>query len=156
MRRKDREVTDRAKIKEIIRDCHCCRLGFYDNGKVYIVPLSFGYEEADGKDVFYFHAAPEGRKIDLIKSGQSVGFELDTNFALKAGQEACGYTAKFQSIIGTGKVSFIEDEEEKLHGLQCLMQHYTEKTDWEIPAAMLDKIAIFKLEAEELSCKEHE
>ena len=39
MRRNDREVTDIAKISDIISKCHCCRLGFYDAGKVYIVPL---------------------------------------------------------------------------------------------------------------------
>ena len=39
MRRKDREVTDSQKIREIILSCRCCRLGFYDNGQVYIVPL---------------------------------------------------------------------------------------------------------------------
>ena len=43
MRRKDREITDEAKIDEIILNCNCCRLGFNDGGKVYIVPLSFGY-----------------------------------------------------------------------------------------------------------------
>lgn len=43
MRRRDREITDNEKIKEIIKACDCCRLGFNDNGKVYIVPLNFGF-----------------------------------------------------------------------------------------------------------------
>ena len=43
MRRKDREVTDRGMIHEIIDRCMCCRIGFNDEGQVYIVPLSFGY-----------------------------------------------------------------------------------------------------------------
>lgn len=29
MRRKDREVTDKERIAAIIKDCHCCRIGFY-------------------------------------------------------------------------------------------------------------------------------
>ena len=45
MRRKDREVTDIAKIKEIMRNCNACRVGFADGDKVYIVPLSFGFTE---------------------------------------------------------------------------------------------------------------
>ena len=45
MRRKDREVTDREKIKDIVGRCSCCRLGFQDEGGVYIVPLSFGFTE---------------------------------------------------------------------------------------------------------------
>ena len=48
MRRKDREVTDDYQIDTIITSCNCCRLGFYDQDSVYIVPLSFGYEKKAG------------------------------------------------------------------------------------------------------------
>ena len=67
MRRTDREITDPEKIREIIDDCTCCRLGLCDEGKAYIVPLSFGYTEREGRYVFYFHSAREGRKLDLIR-----------------------------------------------------------------------------------------
>ena len=77
MRRTDREITDAEKITQIIQTCHCCRLGFCDNGAVYIVPLNFGYAEENGKRVFYFHSAKSGRKLDLIAGTPSVGFELD-------------------------------------------------------------------------------
>ena len=52
MRRSDREVTDPKQIRDIIDHCTCCRLGFWDGQEVYILPLNFGYEEADGKRVF--------------------------------------------------------------------------------------------------------
>ena len=81
MRRTDREITDAEKITQIIQTCHCCRLGFCDNGAVYIVPLNFGYAEENGKRVFYFHSAKSGRKLDLIAGAPSVGFELDVNYA---------------------------------------------------------------------------
>ena len=63
MRRKDREVTDAGKIREAIEASHCCRLGFYDEGEVYIVPMNFGYTEEEEKRIFYFHSAKEGRKV---------------------------------------------------------------------------------------------
>ena len=85
MRRKDREITDKDKIKEIISACDCCRLGFNDNGKVYIVPLNFGFIEKNGEYTFYFHGAKTGRKHDIMKVNNCVGFELDTNL---------GYTEK--------------------------------------------------------------
>ena len=66
MRRTDREITDAEKITQIIQTCHCCRLGFCDNGAVYIVPLNFGYAEENGKRVFYFHSAKSGRKLDQM------------------------------------------------------------------------------------------
>ena len=140
MRRTDREITDAEKITQIIQTCHCCRLGFCDNGAVYIVPLNFGYAEENGKRA----GAP------------SVGFELDVNYALVEGEEACRHTARFQSVIGTGRVSFVEEAAQKEAALQALMLHNTGKDGWTFSGAMLDSVRVFKLEVETLSCKEHE
>ena len=93
MRRKDREVTDEKKIMEIISQCYCCRLGFIDKGAVYIVPLNFGFEKKATDYVFYFHSAMEGRKIECMKTGNPVGFELDTNYQLQEAKNPCAYSA---------------------------------------------------------------
>lgn len=155
MRRTDREVTDPEKIRRIISDAHCCRLGFSDHGSVYIVPMSFGFEEAEGNRIFYFHSAKSGRKVDLIGQGTRVGFELDTGYSLNPGAEACKFSASFQSVIGVGTISPVEDLPGKIYALQQIMDHYSRKDAWDFSPAMLDRIAVFKLEAEELSCKEH-
>ena len=109
MRRRDREVSDPAKIREIIAACHCCRLGFADGGKIYIVPLNFGYQEEDGQRTFFFHSAPEGRKIDLIEKTHCAGFELDTHYQLNSADTACAHSARFQSVIGSGRVEFVRE-----------------------------------------------
>ncbi len=158
LRRKDREITDNEKIKKIISECDCCRLGLNDNGKVYIVPLNFGFTEENGKYTFYFHGAKTGRKYDILKVNNYVGFELDTNHKIYFKNEdvACTYTSAFQSVIGNGRVTFIEDYEEKLKGLLELMKHNTEKSEWKFDERMINSVCVFKLEVEELSCKEHE
>jgi len=155
MRRKDREVTSGERINEIISRCHCIRLGFYDDGEVYIVPLNFGFEEKDGRRTFYIHSAKEGRKIDLIKKRQTVGFEMDTNYKLNEGETACDYSARFLSVIGTGRVSFIEEQEEKAAALQSLMLHNTGKGNWAFSDAMMNAVCVFKLDVDKISCKEH-
>ena len=155
MRRKDREVTDNEKINEIISNCHCCRLGFYDNGEVYIVPLNFGYTQKDGEKTFYFHGAKEGRKIDLISKAHSVGFELDTNYKLNEGETACQYSARFLSVIGTGNVAFIDDQAEKEAALQSIMLHNTGNSNWNFTDKMINAVCVFKLKVKEISCKEH-
>ena len=157
MRRKDREITDRAKIMDIIDRCDCCRVGFFDAEakQVYIVPLNFGYTEEEGKVTFYFHGAKEGRKMELIQKAPAVGFEMDTNYKLNEADEACEYSARFQSVIGNGRMRMIEDMEGKKHALNMVMKHATGKDDWEYDENMLKVVATFKLEVEELSCKEH-
>lgn len=156
MRRHDREITDPEKIARIMEDCHCCRLGFCDEDRAYIVPLNFGHAVENGKHVFYFHSAQEGRKIDLIRRTGRASFEMDTGFRLNAAEQACGWSAAFQSIIGEGAVTFVEAPEEKRRALDRIMAHYTGKTGWDYPDGMVDVTCIFRLEVEELACKEHE
>lgn len=156
MRRKDREITDAAKINDIISRCTCCRIGFLDEDEVYIVPLNFGFEIKNSTYTFYFHGAKKGRKIDLLQKNPRVGFEMDTNYALIESNSACGHAARFQSVIGNGVASLIEDIGEKKHGLSLLMKHNTGESDWEYKEEMLNATAVFKLEATTLICKEHE
>jgi hypothetical protein len=61
MRRTDRQITDRARIEDILRRCRFCRLGLVCEGEPYVVPLCFGY---DGQAV-YLHMAVEGKKAGL-------------------------------------------------------------------------------------------
>ncbi len=155
MRRKEREVIEPAKIQDILNRCSCCRIGFNDNGKVYIVPLNFGYKKEGNSYTFYFHSAHEGRKIDLIKKNPEVGFEMDTHYKLNEADLACGYSARFQSLIGNGLVQTVNDIEEKKLGLTLLMEHNTGKSNWNFDEAMLNAVTVFKLQVTELSCKEH-
>ena len=156
MRRADREVTDPERIAAIIAACDIVEVAYADAEGLTIVPLNFGYAEENGKRVFYFHSAKSGRKLDLIAGAPSVGFELDVNYALVEGEEACRHTARFQSVIGTGRVSFVEEAAQKEAALQALMLHNTGKDGWTFSGAMLDSVRVFKLEVETLSCKEHE
>ena len=151
MRRKDREVTDAAQIREIIAACRCCRVGFCENGGIYIVPLNFGFCCEDGQYTFYFHSAKEGRKIGLLREKPSVGFEMDTGYVLHTADTACGHSAAYQSIIGTGTAEIVTDAAEKRKGLSLLMLHETGRKDWDYPAA--DTVTVFKITVHELSCK---
>lgn len=121
MRRKDREITDKSKIDEIIRGCHCCRLGFCDKGQVYIVPLNFGFEPKEGGGTLYFHGAKAGRKYQLLQASPTVTFELDREYWLTGGEVACDYACHFQSVMGQGRASIISAPEEKLVALKALM-----------------------------------
>lgn len=63
MRRKDREITDRNRILDIMERCEVCRLAFHNEGYPYILPLNFGMKADADKIVLYFHSAPEGTNI---------------------------------------------------------------------------------------------
>lgn len=156
MRRKDREVTDSAKIDAVISACECCRLGLNDDGETYIVPLSFGYENKGGERIFYFHSASDGRKISVLQKDKRVSFELDCAYKVQEASFACGYSAKYSSVMGTGRVDFLENHDEKVYALKRIMEHYTGKDVWEFPRESVEKTCVFRLVADEISCKAHE
>ncbi len=157
MRRKDREITDFKQIKEVIAGCDICRIGFYDHrqAEVYVLPLNFGYEFKGEQLSLYFHGANAGRKIDLINQAPQIGFEMDTKFKLIEDELACEFSANYQSIIGNGCISLIEDIAEKNRTMQLIMEHYAPGKTWEFPEAMLSRTALFKIEVSKLSCKIH-
>lgn len=155
MRRKDREITDYEKMLEIAERCDCCRIGLVDDEGAYIVPLSFGYENQNGELTLYFHSAGEGKKIELIKQQNRAAFEMDTKHGLVEGKSACAYSYLFQSIMGKGKVELLQNYEEKCHGLELVMRHYSGKTDWSFPEKMVNNMAVIKLTVTEWSCKAH-
>lgn len=152
MRRKDREITDKTAISEFIAKEEILRIAFYDEGDIYIVPVNYGYSYKDNYS-FYFHGAKAGRKYELAKKEPSVGFEIDGNYTLLEGEEACDFSATFQSVIGTGKLSLVEDNDEKITGLNTIMKQTTSKSEWNYSKEMLDAVAVFRLDVEKLSCK---
>ena len=56
-------------------------------------------------------------------------------------------------MIGTGILSLVEEKEEKIIGLNCLMEQTTAKSEWEYNDAMLNGVAVFRLDVEKISCK---
>lgn len=122
---------------------------------MYIVPLNFGYEIKDDTYVFYFHGAKEGRKIDLIQKNPDVGFEMDTDYALKVDDITGNYTTYFRSIIGNGVMSIVSEPEEKKQGLSLFMEHNTGKQEWDFDEETLNTVTVFKLVVHKMSCKEH-
>ena len=155
VRRKDREITDYSKILDIINDCDCCRLGLVDHHEAYIIPMNFGYDLIDEQLLLYFHCANEGRKINLLPKQSVVSFEMDTKHRLAEGKLGCDFSYLYQSIMGTGTVEEVSDTDEKIYGLQKIMAHYTNKTQWEFNDKVLNLTKVLKLSVSTLSCKEH-
>ena len=76
MRRKDKEITDKAEIESIIGSSMVCRLAMTDKNRPYIVPLCFGYKD----NTLYFHSAGQGKKLDILKKNNLVCFEFDIDY----------------------------------------------------------------------------
>ena len=69
------------------------------------------------------------------------------------GEIACDFSATFQSVIGTGTLSVVENTEEKIKGLNAIMQQTTSKEEWDYSKEMLEAVAVFRLDVDKMSCK---
>ncbi len=162
MRRKDREVSEFDEIIKILDKCTVIHLAMISEGKPYSVPLNFGYIVSEENELtLYFHGASEGRKIDALKSNPEICFSAvcQAETGDHGGKNnACDWTCYYQSVIGFGKVSFVQDKAEKKIGLDSLMIH----CGYKIPEGMdsiqytpgdFEVTAIFKIEVEEITGK---
>jgi nitroimidazol reductase NimA-like FMN-containing flavoprotein (pyridoxamine 5'-phosphate oxidase superfamily) len=148
MRRNEREITDRKDIDDIIRRCRVCHLAMCDEGQPYVVPLNFGYDGG----FLYFHAAPEGRKIDIIKRNNRVGFEFDILHDIVTAEQACKWGAKYESVIGSGTAEIVDTLEAKKDALEWIMRQYGSGT-WDFKEEILKKTLVFRVQILEISGK---
>ncbi|MDE5422085.1 pyridoxamine 5'-phosphate oxidase family protein [Ancylomarina sp. DW003] len=149
MRRKERNIEDQTIIQDILNTSHICRIGLSDTDYPYILPLNYGHED----NVLYFHCAPEGRKIDLIKKNNKVCFEIESDYRLVTDEVSCKWTSEYRSLIGIGEIEIIHSPEEKVKGLDIIMQQHG-KTDNQYPTKVLSKLLVLKLSIKELSGKQ--
>lgn len=156
MRRKDREITDPAIIREIVASATECHLALLDNGVPYGVTLNYGFEERDGVFTIWFHGAYEGRKADAVRRNPEAYFFQESGCKFHEGRYPNGgtyMTMYYSSAAGTGKIEFVEDPEEKRHGLAVLTARFSKTPVSVFPDAVLRATAIWKMVIPHMTAK---
>lgn len=122
MRRKDREITEKREILDVLSRCDTIRIAMNGGEYPYVVPVSFGMEVVNETAIVYFHCAKQGMKVDMLQADPRVCVEGDIFIKVEA--TAQGITARYESVIGFGLCTFVTEPEEVLHGLKLLIDHY--------------------------------
>ncbi|MBM4328204.1 MAG: pyridoxamine 5'-phosphate oxidase family protein [Deltaproteobacteria bacterium] len=149
MRRKEREITDQALMESILTRAQICRLGLCQDNTPYVVPVSFGRKG----NRLYVHSSLHGKKVDMIKANNNVCFELEVDVEVARAETACDWSMKFYSVIGFGKAFFVQDPEEKIEGLNAIMEHYTGAPRHEYSERALEKVGIIRIDIESMTGK---
>jgi len=156
MRRKDREIVDINEKIEIIAKCKVCRLGLSENNFPYVIPLNFGYMFEKEKLTLFFHGEKEGKKIEIIKKNKNACFEIDCDGKLIESDKPSNFSYEYKSIIGFGKIVFLETNEEKIYGLNNLMKHQTGRDkNYSFTDNELNNVCVYKMIVEEYSGKQN-
>jgi nitroimidazol reductase NimA-like FMN-containing flavoprotein (pyridoxamine 5'-phosphate oxidase superfamily) len=153
LRKKDREVTDIKGIEEILSKCKTCHVAMVDEGSPYVVPLSYGYKILKGNVLeLYFHSAPEGRKLDVLKRNNKVCFEMEYEGEPVHSENPCNSGYYFASVIGFGEVMFIEHTDEKNEALSIMFKHQSGR-DITFTAGQIKSVCVFKIVSTEFTGK---
>lgn len=154
MRRKDREVTDREEILEIMRGCDVCYVSLMDGEFPYIVPMNFGIQTDDGRLRLTFHCADTGRKLELLRQNPHAAFAMSTAHRLEM-ENGCHCTMRYASVCGKGVFRELEDGEKKA-AMDALMAKYRPKSVYDGDPAALAKVTMLALEVEQVSAKRNQ
>lgn len=152
MRRNDREVKEMGDLLQIMDRCKVCRIAMRDGDSLYIVPMNFGYTFENEVITLVFHSAKAGRKLDALRKNNEVAFEMDCEGRLITADTACEYGYAFESVLGNGQVSFLDDVEEKKRALSVLMKHQTGQ-EFTFEDAMTESVCVFAITVREMTGK---
>lgn len=123
MRRSDRQITDQNELDEILTAGKYIIISMCRDNEPYIVTLSYGYDKA--WNALYIHTGQKGMKIDFITANPYVCATIIDDGGYITGE--CGHA--FRSIVIDGKLIFVEDLEEKKHGMTAILNQLENKSD---------------------------
>ena len=152
MRRMERQL-EFQQILEILKNASFGDLAFLDHGRTAVVPLSFGFQQEGERLAFFFHSAPEGRKIEALRANPAVSFSVVSRADVVLVEPACRSTMHYASVIADGEISELTTPAEKAAALDLIMNHYGAAGHFDYPAPMLERTAILKLTASSITGK---
>ena len=150
--RRERLVTDRDKILEILDKAKVMHLGLVDGDEPYIVPMNYGYTFENDKLKIWLHGALRGRKYDLIRKNPKVCFEMECDLVPFEGDVACRYGISYSSLMGRGIAHIIEDVSEKQKALSILMKTQTDK-HFEFNEKLASVVGIIRIDVIDYTAK---
>ena len=124
MRKISREMSSDWAL-EIMRKAPYITVSFTRaDGTAYGVPLSLA---CASDNVWYFHCAPEGDKLDALAVHPEVCLSAVTKCQPTVGPKDGTFTLQYRSAIAFGKAELVTDDDEKIHALKLISQRFLPK-----------------------------
>lgn len=134
VRRKDREITDTAELKQILKSTKYVTIALCMDNEPYLVSLSHGYDEK--RNCLYFHCADEGKKLVYIKANNNIWGQAVQDYGVT---DECDYA--YVSVHFSGKVFLIEDLVEKRHAIEVMVRQLSANPEEKLAKIKPEKLA---------------
>ncbi|WP_343187239.1 pyridoxamine 5'-phosphate oxidase family protein [Anoxynatronum sibiricum] len=142
--------TKREAVEKLMQDATVVRLALCDGEQPYVVPVNFGV----GEGKLYFHSGAKGTKVDILSRNPRVAFEMDADVTVVRHPEACHWSMKYRSLVGTGIARLLTDPAEKKAGLDRLMAHHAPGEAFPYDEKMMTVTHVYEIAVEHLHYKE--
>jgi nitroimidazol reductase NimA-like FMN-containing flavoprotein (pyridoxamine 5'-phosphate oxidase superfamily) len=152
MKKKEREITNKNTIIEILKNGKFATISMCRANEPYIVTLSYGFDLE--RNSLYFHSAKEGLKGEFLRENSNVCGTVMNDLGYVMNE--CSH--KYRSIVFWGKMVIVEDLEEKKFGFNVILNHL-EDNPGKVKKRFLendqayDKVCVIKLNLIEMTGK---
>ncbi|WP_457747855.1 pyridoxamine 5'-phosphate oxidase family protein [Sulfurimonas sp.] len=154
------EIQDNKTIEDFLGEVEYGTLAICVENKPYSIPLNF--VKIDNS--IYFHGAKKGKKISILKSNAFASFSVVKSYSMiqsyfsSNDEFACPATQFFKSIVIDGKITFVDEYDEKVRALCALMEKLQSEGGYkpltqDIYKKNIDATCVYRLQVENLRAK---
>ncbi|RLI10090.1 hypothetical protein DRO42_02415 [Candidatus Bathyarchaeota archaeon] len=143
-------MTNPDALKRVLRSAQYVTLAMSVDDQPYLVSLSHGYDE--DRNCIYFHCAREGKKLDYLRANNTVWGQALLDHGYSDGE--C--THLYASVHFSGRVTFIDDPDEKRRALECMIRQLDSNPEsliGRITPELFDQTMVGRIDIEYLSGK---
>jgi nitroimidazol reductase NimA-like FMN-containing flavoprotein (pyridoxamine 5'-phosphate oxidase superfamily) len=120
MNRKEKEISGREQLIDIIQQGKYASIAMCREGEPYLVTMNYGYDRQ--RNALYFHCASKGLKLDFIRANPNACATVIEDRGYKMGE--CDHA--FRSVVFWGTMYLVEDLQEKKRAVEVLLNHLEE------------------------------
>lgn len=114
-----RATYNKEEINAILDDAFLCHIGYIWQDSAIVIPTAYGRIE----DTIYIHGSLKNRMmISLLEAGEA-SVSVTHLDGLVLARSAFHHSANYRSVTIFGKVHKVDDPEEKMKALACILNH---------------------------------
>ncbi len=157
IRRKDRQKTDTAFIKDLLYNSVSCSIAVEKEGFPLIHVAFFSYDENANEIIFHF--SKHGHAGNVITDGKKACVSVYKCGRLYTAHQAVDFGCEYQSAIIYGTIKIVEDETERMKAMDMFFKKFfnsVSKDNYDpFTSVQAKPIHVAKIKIDEWFGKEH-
>jgi len=118
-RHPERGAYERETIDAILDEALICHVGFVHDGDPFVIPT---IHARDG-DALYLHGSPGSRMLRDLAQEIDVCVTATLLDGLVLARSVYHHSMNYRSVVVLGRAHEVTDDEEKLHAMECVVEH---------------------------------